>query len=153
MGYNPGGLLAETFALIYRNCKIYLKTTYTSIILFGNSPDFASCAVRVLSSYHSNLCPSRSIFIHIHDIVVHSKHRSFINIPNDKLERGGVFEWTQVRKTRIQMGVDTFYVQRVCFLLLVVQRLEKTSVIRSREMQKRHLASLGKDRTWMNKQT
>lgn len=109
---------------------------YISITLSKNSPDFASSAVRVLSSYHANLCPSWSVFIHIHDIVVHSKHRSLINIPDDELERGSVFERAQVRKTRIQMGVDTFDVQRVCLLLLIVQRLEKTSVIRSRENQK-----------------
>lgn len=50
------------------------------------------------------------------------------------------------------MGVDTFYVQRVSLLLLVVQRLERTSVKRSREKQNIHF-SLGNDRAWLNEQT
>lgn len=84
-------------------------------------------AVWVLCSDRAHLRPSRSVLIHIQDVIVQGEQWRLVHVSDDDLEVSGVFEWAQVKKTGVQVTVDPLDVQGVGFLLLIVQLLKHTA--------------------------
>lgn len=103
---------------LYVFVAIALLYVYISVL-----PDRTVPAVRISSRYGANLRATRCVLIHVHDIVVDRKDRSLVHIPDRDLQSGGVFERTEIGKTRIHVRIQPLNVEGVGLLSLVVQRL------------------------------
>lgn len=91
---------------------------YTSIL-----PDRTVPAVGVPSCHCAHLCASGGILVDVHDVMIDGEHRAFIHIPHCDFKRGGVFERTQIGKTRVCVRVHALDVEGVGLLSLIVKRL------------------------------
>lgn len=69
------------------------------------SPDFSPGVVGVLSRHNADVCAGRRVLVDVHDVIIHGKDRSFVHVPDDDLQSGGVFERAEVRETRVQVCI------------------------------------------------
>lgn len=69
------------------------------------SPDFSSGIVGVLSRHDADVCASWRVLVDIHNVIIHRKDWRFVHVPDDDLQRGGVFERAEVREMRVQVCV------------------------------------------------
>lgn len=86
-------------------------------------PDRTVPAVGVSSRHGAHLCATGCILIDVHDVMIYGEHRAFVHIPHCDFERGGVFERSEIGKTRVCVRVHPLDVEGVGLLSLKVQRL------------------------------
>lgn len=81
------------------------STMICLICSLWQSPDFSSGVIGVLSCHNADVCAGWRVLIDIHDVIIHRKDWSFVHVPDDDLQRGGVFERAEVRETRVQVCI------------------------------------------------
>lgn len=92
-------------------------------------PDRTIPAVGVSGCHSAHLCAAGCILIDIHDVMIDGKYRAFVHVSHCDFQGGGVFERTEIGKTRVCVRVHPLDVKGIGLLSLIVQRLLGISFI------------------------
>lgn len=93
-------------------------------------PDRTVPAVGVSGCHSAHLCAAGRILVDVHDVMIDGEHRAFVHISHCDFQGGGVFERTEIGKTRVGVCVHPLNVEGVGLLSLIVQRLLGISISR-----------------------
>lgn len=91
-------------------------------------PDRTVPAVGVSGCHGAHLCAAGRILVDVHDVMIDGEHRAFVHISHCDFQGGGVFERTEIGKTRVGVCVHPLNVEGVGLLSLIVQRLLGISI-------------------------
>lgn len=109
----------STHVGIYQSCSVHTRIL----------PDRTIPAVGVSGCHSAHLGAAGRVLIDVHDIMIDGEHRAFVHVSHCDFQGGGVFERTEIGKTRVRVRVHPLDMEGVGLLSLIVQRLLGISII------------------------